>query len=54
MTLPQSKQIINRTMLMKRHQRIAPLFVDDFLGYALTKSEGLGCGLIIAQFIAAR
>ena len=30
MTLPQNKQIINRTMLMKRHQRIAPLFSDDF------------------------
>ena len=26
MTLPQSKQTINRTMLMKRHQRIATLF----------------------------
>lgn len=26
MTLPQSKQTINRTMLMKRHQRIASLF----------------------------
>ena len=23
-TLPQSKQTINKTMLMKRHQRIAP------------------------------
>lgn len=30
MTLPQNKQTINRTMLMKRHQRIAPLFTDDF------------------------
>ena len=30
MTLPQSKQTINRTMLMKRHQRIAPLFTDEF------------------------
>ena len=30
MTLPQSKQTINRTMLMKRHQRIAPLFADEF------------------------
>lgn len=30
MTLPQSKQTINRTMLMKRHQRIASLFTDDF------------------------
>ena len=29
-TLPQSKQIINKTMLMKRHQRIAPLFADEF------------------------
>ena len=32
MTLPQSKQAINRTMLMKRHQRIAPLFADEFWG----------------------
>lgn len=30
MTLPQNKQTISRTMLMKRHQRIAPLFSDDF------------------------
>lgn len=29
-TLPQNKQTINRTMLMKRHQRIAPLFSDEF------------------------
>ena len=32
MTLPQSKQTINKTMLMKRHQRIAPLFTDEFWG----------------------
>ena len=32
MTLPQSKQTINKTMLMKRHQRIAPLFADEFWG----------------------
>ena len=32
MTLPGSKQVISRTMLMKRHQRIAPLFSDDFWG----------------------
>ena len=32
MTLPQNKQTINRTMLMKRHQRIAPLFADEFWG----------------------
>ena len=32
MTLPQSKQTINRTMLMKRHQRIASLFADEFWG----------------------
>ena len=31
-TLPQNKQTINRTMLMKRHQRIAPLFTDEFWG----------------------
>ena len=31
-TLPKNKQVINRTMLMKRHQRIAPLFSDDFWG----------------------
>ena len=30
MTLPQNRQTISRTMLMKRHQRIAPLFEDDF------------------------
>lgn len=30
MTLPQSKQTINRTMLMKRHQRIASLFKNEF------------------------
>lgn len=27
---PHNKQTISRTMLMKRHQRIAPLFSDDF------------------------
>ena len=32
MTLPQNKQTINRTMLMKRHQRIAQLFSEDFWG----------------------
>ena len=32
MTLPRNKQTITRTMLMKRHQRIAPLFSDDFWG----------------------
>ncbi len=30
LTLPQNKQTITRTMLMKRHQRIAALFEDDF------------------------
>ena len=30
--LPQNKQTINRTMIMKRHQRIAPLFSDKFWG----------------------
>lgn len=30
MTLPQNKTTISKTMLMKRHQRIAPLFSDDF------------------------
>lgn len=29
-TLPRNKQTISRTMLMKRHQRIAPLFSEDF------------------------
>lgn len=29
---PQNKQTINRTMLMKRHQCIAPLFADEFWG----------------------
>lgn len=32
LTLPKNKQTITRTMLMKRHQRIAPLFEDDFWG----------------------
>ena len=32
LTLPQNKQTISRTMLMKRHQRIATLFSDDFWG----------------------
>ena len=31
-TLPQNKQTISKTMLMKRHQRIAPLFSDEFWG----------------------
>lgn len=30
LTLPQNKTTISKTMLMKRHQRIAPLFTDDF------------------------
>lgn len=30
LSLPQNKQTISRTMLMKRHQRIAPLFSDEF------------------------
>lgn len=30
--LPRNKQTINRTMLMKRHQCIAPLFADEFWG----------------------
>ena len=30
MTLPQNKQTISKTMLMKRHQKIANLFDDDF------------------------
>ena len=30
MTLPQNKQTISKTMLMKRHQKIAILFDDDF------------------------
>lgn len=30
LTLPQNKTTISKTMLMKRHQRIAPLFSDDF------------------------
>lgn len=29
-TLPQNKKTISKTMLMKRHQRIAPLFSEDF------------------------
>ena len=30
LTLPQNKTTISKTMLMKRHQRIAPLFSDEF------------------------
>ena len=30
MTLPQNKQTISKTMLMKRHHKIAILFDDDF------------------------
>lgn len=30
LTLPHSNQSISKTMLLKRHQRIAPLFSDDF------------------------
>lgn len=30
LTLPQNKTTISKTMLMKRHQRIAPLFSEDF------------------------
>lgn len=30
--LPQNKQTISKTMLMKRHQRIAPLFSNEFWG----------------------
>lgn len=32
MTLPLNKQTITRTMIMKRHQRIAPLFDEKFWG----------------------
>lgn len=28
--LPQSKETLSKTMLMSRHQRIAPLFDEDF------------------------
>lgn len=28
--LPKNKETISKTMLMKRHQRIAPLFTDKF------------------------
>ena len=38
LTLPQSRQTISRTMLMKRHQRIATLFDEVFLGDTMTKS----------------
>ena len=30
--LPKNKETISKTMLMERHQRIAPLFSDDFWG----------------------
>ena len=38
-------------MLMKRHQRIASLFSDDFWGYALTKSGACGSffGVVVAD-----
>lgn len=39
MTLPQSKQTINRTILMKRYQRIAPLFADEFWGTRLRSQD---------------
>ncbi|MCM1140382.1 MAG: hypothetical protein NC127_09080 [Muribaculum sp.] len=32
LTLPQNKITISKTMLMKRHQRIAPLFTENFWG----------------------
>lgn len=32
LTLPHNKQTISRTMLMKRHQRIAKLFTEEFWG----------------------
>ena len=32
LTLPQNKTTISKTMLMKRHQRIDPLFSDEFWG----------------------
>ncbi len=32
MTMPKNKKTIRKTMLMKRHQRIAPLFDDKFWG----------------------
>lgn len=32
LTLPQNKKTIRKTMLMKRHQRIAPLFSEEFWG----------------------
>ena len=41
MTLPQNKQTINRTMLMKRHQRIAQLFSDDFWGMRWRSQENI-------------
>lgn len=30
LTLPKNKTILSKTMLLKRHQRIAPLFSDEF------------------------
>ena len=30
--LPRNNEIISKTMIMKRHQRIAPLFTDEFWG----------------------
>ena len=30
LTLPQTRTIISKTILMKQHQRIDPLFADDF------------------------
>ncbi len=32
LTLPKNKTTVSKTMLMKRHQRIAPLFSDEFWG----------------------
>lgn len=30
MKLPQNNEVLTKTMLIKRHQRIAPLYFDEF------------------------
>ena len=47
LTLPKNEQVINRTMLMKRHQRIASLFSDEFW---VTRCESLSICSIVSNW----
>ena len=40
--LNMNKEVYTQTMLMARHQKIAKLFDEDFLGDAMTKSGKSG------------